>query len=473
MAAPVALADRRELLLDAPRRPAFDTTHDVADRVLRRHREEHVDVILRQHAFDDLDPELAAHLPDNLPDPPAQLAGQDRVAAFCRPYDVIAMVENRVTALAFGHLGSSSILVVMGWNPVLCDWLGARMGQMGFFELEKRCAGLDARNDPWARIAAVVSLELFRPRLEAVWRTPPVERKSKAGRKPWDAVVMLKAIVPCELYNLSDDQVELQLRDRLSFMRFPGLGLEDPVPGARTVRLYREQLAQAALVETLLDGLGGGLKARGWLAMGGRIVDASIMPAPKQRGGRDGNATIKNGKAPDDRERQPARRARKDTGARRAKRRGKSHFCYKSHVNVDRRHKPVRRYHVTDAAVHDSQAVDAILDGDNTPSQVRADSACRSAGIEAKLKENGLKYRLHRQAHRNRPLGEREKQGSRTRSTIRARVEQVFGAQSNDMGGRLVRAIGLVRLKARVGLKNLACNMRRLVQPERMAAAPT
>jgi transposase, IS5 family len=348
----------------------------------------------------------------------------------------------------------------------------ATMGQMGFFDIGKRYAGLDAKNDPLARIAAVVSWELFGPRLEAIWRTPPGERKSKAGRKPWDALVMFRAIVLCELYNLSDDQVEFQLRDRLSFIRFLGLGLEDPVPDAKTVWLYREQLAQAGLVERLFDEFDGDLKARGWLAMGGQIVDASIVPVPKQRNGRDENATIKAGETPADWEKRPAKRAQKDTDARWTRKHGKSHFGYKNHVNVDRRHKLVRRYHVTDAAVHDSQAVDAILDGDNTASDVWADSAYRSAEIEAKLKDKGLKSRIHRKAHRNRPLSEREKQGNRTRSKVRARVEHVFGAQSNDMGGPLVRAIGLVRVKARIGLKNLAYNMRRLVQLERMAAAP-
>ena len=346
------------------------------------------------------------------------------------------------------------------------------MGQMGFFDIGKRYAGLDAKNDPLARIAAVVSWELFGPRLEAIWRTPPGERKSKAGRKPWDALVMFRAIVLCELYNLSDDQVEFQLRDRLSFIRFLGLGLEDPVPDAKTVWLYREQLAQAGLVERLFDEFDGDLKARGWLAMGGQIVDASIVPVPKQRNGRDENATIKAGGTPEGWDDQPAKRAQKDTDARWTKKHGKSHYGYKNHVNVDRRHKLIRRYKVTDAAVHDSQVVDDVLDDDNTASDVWADSAYRSAEIEAKLKDKGLKSRIHRKAHRNRPLSEREKQGNRTRSKVRARVEHVFGAQSNDMGGPLVRAIGLVRVKARIGLKNLAYNMRRLVQLERMAAAP-
>jgi transposase, IS5 family len=347
------------------------------------------------------------------------------------------------------------------------------MGQLGFFDVARRYAGLDAKQDPLLRIDALVPWEGFRGRLEAVWRRPAAERKSKAGRKPWDAIVMFKAIILCELYNLSDDQVEYQLRDRLSFVRFLGLGLEDTVPDAKTVWLYREQLAEAGVIEALFDNFDGHLKRQGYLAMGGQIVDASIVPVPKQRNSRDDNAKIKAGDTPEDWERQPAKRAQKDTEARWTKKHGRSHFGYKNHVNVDRRHKLVRRYQVTPASLHDSQVIDDVLDPDNTASDVFADSAYRSAEIEAKLAEQGLKSRIHRKGHRGRPLGEREQRGNRTRSKVRARVEHVFGAQANDMGGTLVRSIGLVRAKARIGLKNLAYNMRRLVQLERvMTAAP-
>ncbi|MCQ7029755.1 transposase, partial [Escherichia coli] len=90
-------------------------------------------------------------------------------------------------------------------------------------------------------------------------------------------------------------------------------------------------------------------------------------------------------------------------------------------------HKLVRRYQVTPASVHDSQVIDDVLDPDNTASDVFADSAYRSAEIEAKLAEKGLKSRIHRKGRRGRPLGEREQQGNRTRSKVRARVEHVFG----------------------------------------------
>lgn len=345
------------------------------------------------------------------------------------------------------------------------------MGQMGFFDLSNRYAGLDAKADPLVKLNAMVPWEDFRPRLEAVWRRPPGERKSKAGRKPWDAVVIFKAIVLCELYNLSDEQFEYQLRDRLSFMRFLGLGLEDRVPDATTVWLYREQLVQAEVVDELFDAFDAHLKAQGWLAMGGQMIDASIVPVPKQRNGRDENAAIRAGETPKGWDDKPARRRQKDTDARWTKKHGKSHYGYKNHVNVDRRHKLIRRYKVTDAAVHDSQVLDDVLDGDNTASEVWADSAYRSAEIEAKLRERGLKSRIHRKAQRNRPLRKREQQGNRTRSKVRARVEHVFGAQVNDMGGTLVRSIGIARAKARIGLKNLAYNMRRAVQLERLASA--
>ena len=258
------------------------------------------------------------------------------------------------------------------------------MGQMGFFDIANRYAGLDAKNDPLVKIDAVVRWEDFRSRLEAAWRKPAEERKSNAGCKPWDAVVMFKAIVLCALYNLSDDQVEYQIRDRFSFVRFLGLGLEDKVPDAKTVWMYREQLVQAGVIEALFEDFDGYLEKQGYLAMGGQIIDASIVAVPKQRNTRDENEKIKEGETPEGWDDNPAKRSQKDTDARWTKKHGKSHYGYKNHVNIDRRHKLVRRYQVTDAAVHDSQAVEGILDPNNTASGVWADSAYRSAEIEAK-----------------------------------------------------------------------------------------
>ena len=71
------------------------------------------------------------------------------------------------------------------------------MGQMGFFDLGNRYTGLDAKNDPLLKIDGVVPWEDLRARLEAVWRRADKVGKSRAGRKPWDAIVMFKTIILC------------------------------------------------------------------------------------------------------------------------------------------------------------------------------------------------------------------------------------------------------------------------------------
>ena len=122
---------------------------------------------------------------------------------------------------------------------------------------------------------------------------------------------MFRTPVPSALYNLSDDRIEYQVRDRLSFMRFLGLGLEDRVPDAKTVRLYREGLAQAGPVESLFSRFDGFLSRRGYIARGGQILDASIVPVPRNHNTRDENRTIRNGKVPQDWSGTPAKRSRK------------------------------------------------------------------------------------------------------------------------------------------------------------------
>ena len=349
---------------------------------------------------------------------------------------------------------------------------GKAIAQMSFFDLSNRYASLDAKKDPLVEIDTVVPWEKFRPTLERVWRKPEAERKSRGGRKPMDAVLMFKALVLSALYNLSDDQIEYQMLDRRSFMRLLGLGLEDRVPDARTVWLYREGLAQAGLVDKLFRHFDGYLSRQGYIAWGGRILDVSIVAVPKNHNTRDENVTIKNGEVPEEWKDKSAKRSRKDVDARWTKKHGKSHYGYKNHMNVDRKHKLVRRYHVSDAALHDSQAVDHILMEGNTSAGVWADSAYRSQEMEAKLRARGLKSRIHRKGKRGKPLSEKAKGSNQTKSSMRVCVEHVFGAQTNDMGGTLVRTVGIVRVRAKIGMENLAYNMRRLVQLRRINPCP-
>jgi transposase len=150
--------------------------------------------------------------------------------------------------------------------------------------------------------------------------TKPEERQSNAGRKPYDTILKFKIVVLQSLHNLSDEQTEYLIRDRLSFMRFLDLELEDPVPDATTIWLFREALAEAGLIDQLFARFGQHLEAEGYIARGGQIIDATIVSVPKQRNTKEENEAIKAGKTPEGWEKQPAKNAQKDKDARWTKR---------------------------------------------------------------------------------------------------------------------------------------------------------
>lgn len=345
------------------------------------------------------------------------------------------------------------------------------MAQLGFFDADRRLSALSAKGDPLEAIDALMPWESFRAEIEAVVLTPEEARKSTAGRKPIDAIVMFRMLVVQSLYNLSDEQAEYQVRDRLSFTRFLGLALEDRIPDATTLWLFREKLAQAGLIEKLFQRFDQHLQAKGYIARGGQMVDATIVPVPKSRNTREENEAVKSGQTPQEWSRKSAKHRQKDKDARWTKKHGRSFYGYKNHINADARYKLIRGYEVTDASVHDSQTLDGLLNKANTSSDVYADSAYRSVDIEAKLKARGFKSRIHRRATRNHPLSEAQQDANRRRSRTRARIEHVFGAQETAPGGRIVRTIGILRAKAKIGLQNLVYNARRLVTLERTATA--
>jgi IS5 family transposase len=344
------------------------------------------------------------------------------------------------------------------------------MGQLSFFDTDKRLAALSAKGDPLEAIDRLVPLESFRGDIEAAVLTPETDRKSMAGRKPTDAMVLFRMLILQSLYNLSDEQVEYQVRDRLSFTRFTS-GIEDCIPDGTTLWLFREKLAQAGIIERLFDSFDQHLETNGYIARGGQIVDATIVQVPRQRNTREENEAVKSGRTPAAWRKKPAKNRQKDKDARWTKKHGRSFYGYKNHVNADARYKLIRRYDVSDAAVHDSQKLDGLLNKANTSVDVFADSAYRSAETEAGLKARGFRSRIHVHATRNHPLSRRQEEANRKKSRLRARIEHVFGTQENSAGGRLVRTIGLVRARAKIGLQNLVYNIRRFVTLERMAAA--
>ena len=330
------------------------------------------------------------------------------------------------------------------------------MMQTGLLDWQIRFRQLDAGGDPLPRLKDLVDWERFRPELEAARNK---ERKSNAGRKSFDVILMFKVLVLQSLYNLSDEKMEFQIRDRLSFMRFLGLSLGDTVPDEKTIWLFREQLAEAGLIKRLFEEFDQFLEEKGFCARRGQIIDASIVEAPRQRNSREENRQIKAGQMPEGWSEQKKRQ--KDTDARWTKKNGQNYYGYKNHINVDVKHKLIRDYEVTPASVHDSQVFEELLDEDNSSRDVWADSAYRSEEKLRELKKRRYREHLQRKGCRHKQLTDRETRGNRTRSRIRSRVEHVFGVQAMRAGNLILRTIGLIRAKAKIGLRNLAYNLDR------------
>lgn len=328
--------------------------------------------------------------------------------------------------------------------------------QTGLLDWQIRFRQLDAGGDPLPKLKKLVDWERFREELEAV---RDKERKSNAGRKPFDVILMFKVLVLQSLYNLSDEKIEFQIRDRISFMRFLDLSLGDAVPDEKTIWLFREQLTEAGLIKRLFEGFDAFLGEKGFCARRGQIIDASIVEAPRQRNSREENRQIKAGQMPDDWTEQKKRQ--KDTDARWTKKNGHNYYGYKNHINVDVKHKLIRDYEVTPASIHDSQVFEDLLDEDNSSRDVWADSAYRSEEKLRELKKRKYREHLQRKGCKHKKLTDREAQGNRTRSRIRSRVEHIFGVQAMRAGDLILRTIGLIRAKAKIGLRNLTYNLDR------------
>ena len=338
---------------------------------------------------------------------------------------------------------------------------------LGFFDVELRVQWLLAKGNPLSRLDAVMAWESFRPLLEAAVAKPA---KGPGGPRPHDPLKMFKALVVQRFYNLSDEQTEYQINDRLSFQEFIGWTLADKVADANTLWDFREALVQAGAFEKLFALFDQQLHERGLLAQPGKLVDASFVDVPRQRNTREENATIKRGGTPAEWAEQPAKQRQKDVEARWTKKNAEVHYGYKNHVKADAQSKLIEQYAVTDASVHDSQMLEPLVA--STDGAVYADSAYRSVETEAMLAEKRITSQIHERAYRNRPLTDAQKETNRRKSRIRVRIEHVFGYMSQSMKGFSLRYIGKRRNAAAIGLINLIYNLARYEQIIRLKLLP-
>ncbi len=248
------------------------------------------------------------------------------------------------------------------------------------------------------------------------------------------------------------------------------------MPDATTVWLFRERLVQAKAIDKLFARFDTALTDRGYLAMGGQIIDATMVPAPKQRNTDEEKAAIKQGKIPERWKEKPAKVRQKDRDARWSLKYTKAKvkegadptafkpvdlaipmFGYKNHIGIDRTHGLIRTWDASAANVHDGARLPELISKQNTGSGVWADTAYRSKKNETFLERGMFKSNIHQKRMPRRPLPEHIARANAKRSAVRSAVEHVFAGQKHRMG-LFIRTIGIARARIKIGMANLAYN---------------
>jgi transposase len=357
-------------------------------------------------------------------------------------------------------------------------------GQPGFFDIDDRLRRLSDLGDHLETFRAALDFEIFRPELDAALA---YSDGAQGGRPPFDPVMMFKILVIQATNNLSDERAEFLINDRLSFMRFLGLGLSDRIPDARTIWLFREKLTNAGAIGHLFERFDATLRQSGYIAMSGQIVDASLIAAPRQRNSEGEKKAIKEGRIPDHWKDKPAKLRQKDRDARwtvkftKAKPREDGSlptvdlaipvFGYQNHISIDHGFGFIRKWAATDAAAYEGARLrEGLLDKTNTAAGVWADTAYRSATNETFMQKNGFVSHVHRKKPKGRPLPEPIRRANAAKSKIRSHVEHVFAEQKDRME-LFIRTIGIARARVKIGMANLVYNFKRLLFLRRTTAA--
>jgi IS5 family transposase len=332
----------------------------------------------------------------------------------------------------------------------------------GFFDEEETLQKLSKLKDPLLKLNDTIDFEIFRDSLSLIYEKQI--RKSNAGAKPFDYVMMFKILILQRLYNLSDEQIEFQLNDRISFKRFVGLAFSHRVPDCNTVWMFKQSLAKDDNGRKLFDKFYDAIKAQGLIVNQGKAIDASFHEAPRQRNSKDDNKIIKEDGIPTSFNDKPNVKRHKDTDARWTKKNNEAYYGYKNHVKSDLGSKLIDDYKVTSASVHDSQALADLLDANDKGQPLYADSAYASEEIEGMVAKAEMENQIHEKGYKGKPLTQEQKDSNTIKSKQRSRAEHIFGFIENTMKGTLIRTIGIARAKMNIALTNLTYNMCRVVQ---------
>lgn len=327
--------------------------------------------------------------------------------------------------------------------------------QIGFWDESLRLEKLSELGDSLERLNNAINWEIFRPTLNKVFTK---QAKGAGGRPPYDYLFLFKVLVLQRIYNLSDDQTEYQINDRMSFMRFLGLHLGDRVPDAKTIWLFRDTLTKANVIRELFDVFNKRLEEAHLITRTGTIVDATFVEAPRQRNSKDERDDIKQGKIPEEwqKPKNKNKLRQKDVDATWTRKGNQTYYGYKDHVKADADSKLITDYTVTTASTHDSQPMPEMINSkDNV---IYADSAYWGKVVAGKLPKDVINM-IHERGTKAQPLTEEQRENNKKKSKVRCRIEHIFGFMTNSMHGITVRSIGIERAAFNIGLSNLIYNL--------------
>jgi IS5 family transposase len=237
-------------------------------------------------------------------------------------------------------------------------------------------------------------------------------RSGQAGRPPYEALAMLKALYLASLYDLSDPQLEEALIDRMSFRLFCGFSVEEKTPDETTLCRFRNDCAAAGVLIAAFAEVNRQLDAKGLIVRKGTLMDATIVSAASRR------PPLEAGSKPS---------LPREPGASFTRKGGKSYFGYRVHIGVDQGSGLIRRLALTPAHVNESCVAEALVCGDEKA--VYADKGYESKKRRAGLKERGIKDRIMHRSHKNQDeLPHWQAVRNKLISPLRAPVEQPFGS---------------------------------------------
>jgi len=273
---------------------------------------------------------------------------------------------------------------------------------------------------------------------------------SGAGNSSYPAEVLLRCLLAGIWHNLSDPALEAAIADRLSFRRFVGLSLHDQTPDHTTLWRFRQELAKDGLIDKIFTEINRQFEVRKLILKQGTLVDASLMPARA-------NPPRKARKQAEDKPPKPSA----DRDARWGRKGRKSVFGYKVHTGVDAGHTLIRRVHMTDASVTDTEPADQLICGDEKAAY--GDQAYYTHARHARLTEAGIKDRLMRRPNKHHPeLPPRQKRRNKLIAKVRSAVERPYAVFKETYGLRRLRFFNLARNRVLIVLACCAYNLRRV-----------